>query len=245
MTFSTAILILANLVPLAGVFSLGWNAADILLLYWAENLVIGIYTVLKMALARSDMPSPAGAGPADLEHFLVDAPGTKDRGRTARYPKAFLMAVFCLHFAGFCGSHGFFLVMILGLGGTQETPFPSFDGPGPWPLVRMLFWAIGQIWQSRPDGLFLPLACLLLSHGFSFARNYLRGKEYLSITVSGLMFQPYKRIALLHLAIVIGASLVISRGLDSSVAVLSALVAAKIAMDVWLHSNEHSGIAGK
>ncbi|MBX3144947.1 MAG: hypothetical protein KF813_14405 [Trueperaceae bacterium] len=43
-----ASLILANLVPLVGVFLWDWNLSDLLLLYWIENGVIGIYTVLKM-----------------------------------------------------------------------------------------------------------------------------------------------------------------------------------------------------
>ena len=36
-------LVLANLVPLAGVFAFHWDAAMIILLYWVENLVVGFY----------------------------------------------------------------------------------------------------------------------------------------------------------------------------------------------------------
>lgn len=47
---STAALIIANLVPLAGVWLLGWDIGEIMLLYWAESGIIGFYNLLKMAV---------------------------------------------------------------------------------------------------------------------------------------------------------------------------------------------------
>ena len=47
---SSITLVLANLVPLAGVLLLDWQVFDILMLYWAENVVIGIVNVLRMGL---------------------------------------------------------------------------------------------------------------------------------------------------------------------------------------------------
>ena len=41
-------LVLANLIPLFGVLYLDWDVGSIVVLYWAENLIIGGYTVLKM-----------------------------------------------------------------------------------------------------------------------------------------------------------------------------------------------------
>jgi hypothetical protein len=43
-------LIFANLVPLAGVLFFGWDLAEVLVLFWAESAVIGLYTALKMAV---------------------------------------------------------------------------------------------------------------------------------------------------------------------------------------------------
>lgn len=48
---SSIALVLANLVPLAGVFLLNWQVFDILMLYWAENVVIGVVNVLRMAVS--------------------------------------------------------------------------------------------------------------------------------------------------------------------------------------------------
>jgi len=44
-------LLIANIIPLFGVLFLEWDAFSIVLLYWAENLVIGFYNVLKIAFA--------------------------------------------------------------------------------------------------------------------------------------------------------------------------------------------------
>ena len=44
-------LLLANLIPLFGVLYLDWDVGGIIVLYWAENLVIGLYTALKMLVA--------------------------------------------------------------------------------------------------------------------------------------------------------------------------------------------------
>jgi hypothetical protein len=40
----------ANIVPLAGVLFLGWDLGTVMLLFWAENAVIGFYNLLKLAV---------------------------------------------------------------------------------------------------------------------------------------------------------------------------------------------------
>jgi hypothetical protein len=49
---SSVVLILANLVPLAGVLLLDWQVFDLLILYWVENVVIGGLNVARMAVTR-------------------------------------------------------------------------------------------------------------------------------------------------------------------------------------------------
>lgn len=43
-------LILANCIPLAGVLWWGWETSDIMLLFWSENIIIGVMNVLRMTL---------------------------------------------------------------------------------------------------------------------------------------------------------------------------------------------------
>ena len=52
---SAIALIVANLVPLAGVLLFDWRVFDILMLYWAENVVIGVVNVLRMGVCRGGM----------------------------------------------------------------------------------------------------------------------------------------------------------------------------------------------
>jgi heme exporter protein D len=50
LALTTTALIIANLVPLAGVVFFGWTVFDILLLFWAENLIIGAINVAKYGI---------------------------------------------------------------------------------------------------------------------------------------------------------------------------------------------------
>jgi hypothetical protein len=78
---SAWILICANLFPLYGVFVLGWSVYPLLLLYWIENVIIGMSTVLRMLTADPDDVA-AWAG------------------------KLFLVPFFCFHFGMFTLVHG-------------------------------------------------------------------------------------------------------------------------------------------
>jgi hypothetical protein len=48
---SVVILILANLLPLVGVVLWGWDLLDLMVLYWMETGIIGVYAILQMAIA--------------------------------------------------------------------------------------------------------------------------------------------------------------------------------------------------
>lgn len=48
------VLILANLVPVVGVLIFDWSAFDVVILFWAENVVIGVLNVFRMWLCATD-----------------------------------------------------------------------------------------------------------------------------------------------------------------------------------------------
>jgi len=91
LTYSTASLIAANLVPLSGVFMLGWDAAVIVLLYWLENIVVGIYNVIKMVVL-------------------------KIYSRATILELIFFILFFCFHYGAFCAGHGILLVALFDIG---------------------------------------------------------------------------------------------------------------------------------
>lgn len=45
---SIAVLIVMNLVPIAGVLFFDWDIAALVILYWSENLIIGFYNIVRM-----------------------------------------------------------------------------------------------------------------------------------------------------------------------------------------------------
>ena len=57
-TFPSAILlILVNLLPVYGVIFLNWNPFDVILLYWTENIVIGMFNFFRMLFAQGKSAS--------------------------------------------------------------------------------------------------------------------------------------------------------------------------------------------
>ncbi len=47
---SSLVLIVANLIPVAGSVFLGWNLSDVMVLYWAESAVIGLFNIFKIII---------------------------------------------------------------------------------------------------------------------------------------------------------------------------------------------------
>jgi hypothetical protein len=84
-------LVAANAYVLFGVVFLGWDAAAILVLYWAENVVIGLYTILKVAIAHC--PNWEG-----------------------HLSKLGLIPLFIIHYGMFCLVHGFIVMVLTRLG---------------------------------------------------------------------------------------------------------------------------------
>ncbi|MCX5847888.1 MAG: DUF6498-containing protein [Deltaproteobacteria bacterium] len=211
-TFSIFSLVVANLIPLAGVFLFGWDAAVIVLLYWAENLVIGFYNILKMT-------------------FL------KVYSRASILETLFAIPFFCLHYGAFCAVHGYLLLVLFNLGDGASSFVPKETWPGPFVFLQMLASVVTSLWQTHPPGMEWSVVCLFLSHGLSFKQNYLGKKEYTSFTTAKLLIQPYKRIIILHVAVIAGALPIMMCG--SPVPLLCILVLLKTGMDIFLHMKEH------
>jgi hypothetical protein len=205
-------LLLANTIPLWGIFFLGWDAFSLVLLYWAENLIIGFYNILKIAFVKA----PRFAG-----HIA----------------KLFLVPFFIIHYGGFMGVHGLFILFLFKRG--QGPAFIS--GSAPWPcfliFVQLLLGVIKQMWLVMPDGMRLPLGIFLASHGVSFVHNFLIKGEYASTKPEKLMGQPYARVVVMHIAILAGAFL--AAAFKSPLPILIVLIALKTILDVKLHLHQH------
>ena len=99
---STAALVLlaVNLVPVACVVVFHWDIGGLMLVYWAENVVIGIFNVAKMI----------ASGAAHRPWGIVSA--------------VFCVPVFVIHYGLFCLAHGFLLLVMIAVAGGQKFPMP-------------------------------------------------------------------------------------------------------------------------
>ena len=100
-------LIVANLIPLIGVLFFGWSVWNILIVYWLENGIVGVFNVLKMATAQgTGLPEGLTANNRPV--------GTETR-------KSRLIPFFIVHYGLFWVVHGIFVLTL---------PFLFTGGPG-------------------------------------------------------------------------------------------------------------------
>jgi len=203
-------LLAANVVPLLGVMFLNWDAFNIVLLYWAENLAVGFYNVLKMALVKVKEPK---------EHL----------------GKLFLIPFFMVHFGGFTGTHGIFVLMMFGKSNgdfMNRTTWPCF-----FAFLQILINVVREALSIMTPEMKFAVLALFASHGISFVYNYLVKGEYATTNLGKLMAAPYGRVVVMHIAIIAGGFLLVA--LKSPIALLLVLVVLKTFLDIKLHLYEH------
>jgi hypothetical protein len=193
-------LVAANSIPLLGVILLGWRVFPILLIYWIENLIVGLFNVLRMLFADPDQ-------------------------RLMWFAKVFMVPFFCLHYGLFTTVHGAFIFTIFG----DSTVSHSH---GLLPGVAMVSAAV------RANGANFAVLALFMSHFVSFVWNYMLGGEYRNVSLPVLMAQPYQRVLVLHLVILLGG--LAAQLLGSPMYAVAVLVAIKTALDVAAHNRERA-----
>jgi hypothetical protein len=217
-------LIAVNLIPLLGVLQWDWSVFEIVFLYWCENLIFGLITVLKMLSAFPDIneggmtievPAKGGKRKIPLPTPLLE-------GKFMLIVKLFLVPFFIFHYGMFCMGHGIFIFAIF-----SEESFTSSDV---WMLDELI---------AGP--LLIACGALLLSHLYSFLANYIGRGEFRRTNPMSLMMSPYKRIVVLHLTIIAGGG--VSLALGSPFWLLALLIGLKILMDVRAHLQEHRSFA--
>lgn len=117
--------------PLVGVLLLGWDWREIVLLYWLENISLGVAMVIRM-LRSAD--APGGDDPEHIGELRVN-------GRPVRGPGAgrALAGFFALHYGIFTLVHGVFVVLLIA---GVFVPTPTAQSPFNW-LSALIVWIIG------------------------------------------------------------------------------------------------------
>jgi hypothetical protein len=151
---------------------------------------------------------------------------------------AAIAGFFAVHYGGFWLGHGIFVFFIVGF--ANHGPF-GFLGPG-FPFGGSTFdGSIAGPSADRGPQILLIAVLLFLSHGVSFLLNYVGRREFLNTTPIKQMFQPYGRLIILHVTIILGAFLVI--GLGQPVLLVALLVLLKTIVDLFFHLREHATAA--
>jgi hypothetical protein len=82
-------LLTVNLLPLLGVYLLGWNVFVLIFLYWLENVITGFFNILRMLVLQ----------PWHILHW---------------FGKLFTVGFFTFHYGMFTAVHGVFVIMLFG-----------------------------------------------------------------------------------------------------------------------------------
>ncbi len=136
--------------------------------------------------------------------------------------KIFMIPFFCVHYGMFTLVHGIFIFVLFGgfLDKFEDlTDFPD---------------ALGALFTADLGWAALALAA---SHIISLATNYIGKGEYKRASLGMLMGQPYGRVVVLHLTIIIGGFLLSIFG--SPVAGMVLLILLKTFIDLMAHLLQH------
>lgn len=217
---SSLVLILANLIPVIGVLLYEWNVLSILLLYWTESVIIGVLNVARMAVSDSGNVLQGVLALADRpipDEVRDNMP--QIGGSVLKY---ILIPFFVVHYGMFCYGHLMAVVGIFGDGGISLRASSS------------LF----EYWQPT---FWIAVVAVFASHLYSFMANFIGEGEYKRANLMLLMHRPYGRIIAMHVAIVLGAGLVMWLG--SPLPMLLILILIKTSLDMRLHEKERGKLS--
>ncbi len=201
LTRSDYFVIAANLLPIVGVWAWGWDPKEIFLVYCLETIIIGLFTLLKMAVVTLVRKN---------DDWYTEGKKTKQSG-------LFFMIFFLMHYGLFVGIQMSIFFGVSGIGkGTGLNLFSFFYK---WPSLL------------SNDTLIL-LAVFIVCYAAKFVTDFILTKEYRTIPLMKLMFQPYGRIFVQQFAVIFG-SMFLSFGAGKIFICIFALV--KIMFEVFVN----------
>ena len=166
-------LIVANLLPVYGVWFLGWNSIEVFVVYVMETLIVGLLTVLKLAIA-----SLTGSG----EDWYVG-------NRKTKQPGILFILFFIVHYGIFTA--------------VQSSIFAesaNINPPGSSWLYFFFHW-----YQYINKDVAIMLVGFSLSYLARSFAPFIANREYKNASMARIMFQPYGRIIIQQLTVLVGS----------------------------------------
>jgi hypothetical protein len=138
-------IVLFNAIPLAGVLWFDWHVFEVILLYWFENVAIGVAHFVRMRIAERASPPPGGMSQANF---------------------------FAMHYGMFTFVHGIFVIAIFGV---VMNGLSDYRGGLGMPLLALILWQFvslgadyaltdGFKGQKSEDMLFQPYPRVIALH---------------------------------------------------------------------------------
>ncbi len=197
-------LIAINLIPIWGVWFMGWNAHLIFVIYCLESIIAGIYTILKLWISV---------------FFKNRSPiqQSKTSNKIKVLTALFLSLFFCFHFGLFIFVQ---LSIFFGIIG-------KINGV-PISIKSLMF----NFFEIIPLYAQLFLLSYFISYGISFLKNFIADGAYKTKDTSAIMISPYKRIFVQQFLVIFGAVVLLLDKSGKFIIFIFALV--KIWFDVFV-----------
>lgn len=168
------LIIIANLVPVYGVWFPGWGAKEVFLVYCLETVIIGLFTLLKMAITGA----------------VIKRDNWYNQGKATKQPALFFMLFFLMHYGIFVAIQMGLFFAVSGIGDEAGIGFFSFFYK--WPKLIT-------------NEAFVMLGVFMVSYAFKLIIEFIVSGEYRTTPLGYLMFQPYGRIFIQQVTVILGS----------------------------------------
>ena len=199
-------LLVANLLPVVGVWFLNWSAKEVFLVYCLETIIIGGFTLIKLFITGISGKS-------------TDTWETQG-GSKMKQPFWFFMLFFLVHYGMFVAIQMGIFFGASGIGDENGITFFNFFSK--WPELITY------------DG-GIMLSVFIVSYGFRMINDYVLSGEYKTAPLGYIMFQPYGRIFVQQITVILG-SMLLQFGAGKIFILVFAFI--KIFFEVFVDFNE-------
>jgi len=168
-------LIVANLIPVIGVWFLNWSAKEVFLVYCLETIIIGGFTLIKLLITglivKKDEWQTTG-------------------GSSMKQPFWFFMFFFLIHYGFFVAIQMVLFFAASGIGDQYGITFANFFSK--WPSLLT-------------NDAYIMLGVFIVSYGFRLTTDFILTGDYKTSSLGYLMFQPYGRIFVQQVTVILGS----------------------------------------
>jgi hypothetical protein len=208
LTQSDIFLIVANLLPVIGVWFFDWDPKQVFIVYCLETIIIGLFHLVKMGIATAYRKT-------DIWY---------NAGTQTRVSGLVFMLFFLVHYGLFVAIQMGLFFGVSGIADQYNIGFFSFFFK--WP-------------QLVGENAWIMIAAFVVSYGYKTVTEFVVTGQYKVVPLSLLMFQPYARIFVQQVTVILGSMFLVF-GAGKIFILVFALV--KIVFEVYVN---YDGILNK